>query len=798
MQDSELEQISEALRAARISKRPIDPPTKTWKNLDADSAFEVQKITVKNAISKHGDRLVGYKLGNIAKVMQDAFGLDQPDYGFLLASTFIYEGTALSLKDYIKPFVELEPAFVLKGHLKGPNVTAADVINAIDYAIPAIEIIDSRVKNWAIDLPDTLADNGSTAAVILGGTPRKLTDLTLSNTRGNLRFNDQEVMTGNTKNVLGNPISAVAWLVNKLSKYDIEFFPGQVVLPGSFWLAPSSTWSFTARLTLMMAEKLQIDAPFSAPSFLNDEIYPLRWRAAAAEDQPDINGLPSIEHALYLYNTVKFHLGQNYQFLDEKSFVQNIKSFYFGNPAQKAAESRLWFVQFLLVLSFGQAFLSRSKTPKEPPGSKFFIRAMSLLPDPTLLWKDSLLAIEVLALAGLYLYSIYQRESAQLYVAQAIRIAQLEGLHTQLPEDALGPETVSRCRNLWWTLYIMDRHFSCSLGVPMNTQDIDITTLLDPPSISTPQDATLGLRVKLSHLLSSIINTVYKSEKTPLGEFLEETRSILHTLAGHAQEIERITRVKFQNSVDTMPKGTRDITLLYHQCVIIATRPLLLSALKQQLDSYGRGARDLESFMAPLTPLMSTGIKSAVKTLQILSVEDNLIEVFLPFDLEYAYGAAIHLTIANALFPSTTDMDGPTHSREAHAILDDMIHKGNSVAEVRKSELVHLEYLFSEFATRLKQPDFQPPRLPVRSREVAPVIEVGESSTSVTEPDLVSMTTLSESQSLFCAPDTPNNAEFLDSIGISSDDFLSIVEQMGNQDDMDLPFTMLDLGQFWK
>lgn len=66
---------------------------------------------------------------------------------------------------------------------------------------------------------------------------------------------------------------------------------------------------------------------------------------------------------------------------------------------------------------------------------------------------------------------------------------------------------------------------------------------------------------------------VYKSEKTPLGKFLEETKSILHTLAGHAQEIEKITRVKFQNSVDTMPKGTRDITLLYHQVQSLQSQP---------------------------------------------------------------------------------------------------------------------------------------------------------------------------------------------------------------------------------
>lgn len=215
MNTAELHELADTLRKARATRTPIPPPSKTYPSLDVKGAFEVQRITVQNAISKDGDRLVGYKLGNIAKVMQDAFGLDQPDYGFLLAS------------------VELEPAFVLKKHLRGPNVTAADVINAVDYAIPAVEIIDSRVENWAIGLEDTLADNGSTGAVILGGTPRRLTDLDLSNTKGTLKFNGREITTGNTGNILGNPISATAWLVNRLAEFDIEFLPGQVIMPGS-------------------------------------------------------------------------------------------------------------------------------------------------------------------------------------------------------------------------------------------------------------------------------------------------------------------------------------------------------------------------------------------------------------------------------------------------------------------------------------------------------------------------------------------------------------------------------------
>ncbi|KAH8433305.1 2-keto-4-pentenoate hydratase [Aspergillus melleus] len=151
MQTNELQEIARVLRTAREKQTPIQAPTKTWPALDADSAFEAQRIGTDEAV-KQGDRL------------------------------------------YIKPFVELEPAFVLRASLRGPNVTVVDV--AIDYAIPAIEIIDSRVQNWAMDLRDTC---------------------------GTLHFNGREVMTGNTANVLGNPLSAVAWLVNRLAAYDIEF-----------------------------------------------------------------------------------------------------------------------------------------------------------------------------------------------------------------------------------------------------------------------------------------------------------------------------------------------------------------------------------------------------------------------------------------------------------------------------------------------------------------------------------------------------------------------------------------------
>ncbi|KAF7595575.1 hypothetical protein BBP40_005610 [Aspergillus hancockii] len=417
---------------------------------------------------------------------------------------------------------------------------------------------------------------------------------------------------------------------------------------------------------------------------------------------------------------------------------------------------------------------------------------MSLMPDHASLWKDSLLASETLALAGLYLYSIDHRESAHVYIGQAIRIAQLEGLHTELPEDELGTETVARCRNLWWTLYIMDRHFSSSVGLPMTTQDSDITTLVEPPSTCSQRDATLSLQVNLSQLLSSILTSIYKTEKTELGTFLEKTRAILQTMAGHAQEIENIINLKFQNSVDTMPKGTRHITLLYHQCVIVALRPLLLSVLKERLDKLGHGEEDWEHFLAPIKSLISTGIKSAAKTLQILTDEDSLLEVFLPFDLEFTYAAAIHLTMANALFPHAAE--GQTYSEEAHSILDEMIYKGNRLAAVRKAELTHLEILFRELAARIERRGLKTLTLssPIQDNPENCPSEV--SSPVDPEIDHVSTARDSSTSSALVDLQTANHLEFLDNIGISSYEFLTIVNQMGSAEN----YSVLDPADTWR
>ncbi|KAM0817413.1 putative Zn(II)2Cys6 transcription factor [Seiridium cardinale] len=565
-----------------------------------------------------------------------------------------------------------------------------------------------------------------------------------------------------------------------------------------------------------MGQKLNLGgSPYSAPPFDDDEVYPVRWKCESTIDEtPDFNELPSLEDAHYLFSTVKFHLGQIFRILDEKAFIAGLESFYHSRSSPgRPDQPRLWLLQYFLVLSFGRAFISQSKVLGEPPGWKYFARAMSLMPDYASLAKDVLKGIDVLVLTGLYLYSIDHRESAQVFVCQAIRMAQLEGLHTQLPEEALGIETVTRCRDLWWTLYVIDRHFSSSLGLPMTVKDEDTTTLLDGPGATLHSDPMLSLQVRLSRVHSFIVSTIYKSEKTPLGHFLESTRFVLHSLAGHAQEIEKIIHVNLHASVQAMSRGTRHITLLYHQCVIMATRPLLLSVLTELLEKLNQGREDWKSLLHLTKTLISTGIKSASKTIQIISEDDN-ISAFLIFNLEFLFGAAIHLTMANAIFPDFAESQ-PFHDRDAaHLLFDEMVNKGNKVAKARKAHLGHLELLFDELARKVQQQGLQPPALfgPCRDlrvetggpdyenqqqasiphirpqqQEIQLRIERGlaigdesASRTTVAGPSMMP-SPIATAHTVSTFPDrlqSPGNIGFLDNIGISSDDFFNIVDQM--------------------
>jgi 2-keto-4-pentenoate hydratase len=127
----------------------------------------------------------------------------------------------------------MEVAFVLEDTIEGPGTTVAEVMRKTAFVLPAIEVIDSRVRDWRITLADTIADNASSARVVLGGNPTSLTDVDVRLLGGILRRRGEIVETGASGAVLGNPATAVAWLANKLAEFGGRLEAGHVVMPGA-------------------------------------------------------------------------------------------------------------------------------------------------------------------------------------------------------------------------------------------------------------------------------------------------------------------------------------------------------------------------------------------------------------------------------------------------------------------------------------------------------------------------------------------------------------------------------------
>lgn len=221
-------EIVEELLGAYGSGVPVAPP-----RLDLADAYGVQLAQVERW--RAGGRVVkGHKVGLTSAAMREQLGVDQPDYGHLMDSMFHLERQPIEVSRFLQPKIEPEIAFVLKRPLRGPGVTAAEAMAAVDFVVPALEIIDSRIRDWQITLADTIADNASSGGVVLGSRPVRLSDVDLANTPCVLRRNGEQAGAGVGGAVLGTPLNALVWLANTVP---VEPAAGHVVLPGSITAA---------------------------------------------------------------------------------------------------------------------------------------------------------------------------------------------------------------------------------------------------------------------------------------------------------------------------------------------------------------------------------------------------------------------------------------------------------------------------------------------------------------------------------------------------------------------------------
>jgi 2-keto-4-pentenoate hydratase len=224
-------EIAEMLRSAEQRREPIPPLVDSYPELDPTDAYEVQLINIRRRVRE--SPILGHKVGLSSKAMQQMMGVDEPDYGHLLADMQVEEDEPVPAARYCYPRVEVEVGFLLGADLPGEDCTEEHVVAATEAVVPSIELIDSRIADWKIGLVDTIADNASSAGFVLGKARLSPDEVDLRAIDAVLRRNGEQVAEGRSDAVLGNPVIAVAWLARKVAGFGVRLRAGNVILPGS-------------------------------------------------------------------------------------------------------------------------------------------------------------------------------------------------------------------------------------------------------------------------------------------------------------------------------------------------------------------------------------------------------------------------------------------------------------------------------------------------------------------------------------------------------------------------------------
>lgn len=226
------DRLADELYQALRDKRTVPPLMARYPELTIDDAYAISLGALERR-KADGEKVIGKKIGVTSKAVQDMLGVHQPDFGFLTDRMYIEGDIDVAANGLIAPRAEAEIGFILKDSLKGPGVTAEDVIAATEAIVPCFEIVDSRIQDWKIGIVDTVADNASCGVYVLGEARVNPRDHDLPNLHVTVTKNGAPLSEGHGHAVQGSPAQAVAWLANTLGAYGVTLEAGDVILSGS-------------------------------------------------------------------------------------------------------------------------------------------------------------------------------------------------------------------------------------------------------------------------------------------------------------------------------------------------------------------------------------------------------------------------------------------------------------------------------------------------------------------------------------------------------------------------------------
>lgn len=234
-----IRQLAAELHQAERTRVQVRQFSQRFPDIQFEDSYHIQREWLRIKLSE-GRKRIGRKIGLTSRAMQQIANMTEPDYGVLLDDMRIAEGSTIAPGRFIQPWVEVELAFILKRELRGPEVTIDQVLEATDWVVPAMEIIDARIQR--IDpatkaqrrILDTIADNAACAGIVMGTRPVRPDTIDLRWVGALLYKNGVIEETGLAAGVLDHPANGIAWLARKLSAWDEHLSAGEIVLAGSF------------------------------------------------------------------------------------------------------------------------------------------------------------------------------------------------------------------------------------------------------------------------------------------------------------------------------------------------------------------------------------------------------------------------------------------------------------------------------------------------------------------------------------------------------------------------------------